>query len=78
MTKRELQEALAIATSDESLSDVDHSVLFGLYLPTFRPVVGKPVARLLREVAVMFNGTVCPSEVAEFAAAAQRRITVIG
>jgi len=80
MVKSELNAALVIAKSDQSLLDVDHSPLFGLYLATFERVETtiNVVARLLREQCVMLNGEIDTVELAQFADAARRKIVVIG
>jgi hypothetical protein len=81
MTKLELKRAVEIATSDVSLADTDHSVLFGLATKEFRgPVTTtyRVVARMVRELAVAFNGTVDPEALSEFGNLARHRILVVG
>ncbi len=79
MNKREMAEALAVAQSDRSLLDVDHTVLHGLYLPTFQAPVTTTipvVARMVRELCIQFNGAVDSEALAEFAGVARRKILI--
>jgi hypothetical protein len=79
MTKQEIAAALAVARSDESLLDVDDTVLAGLYLPTFRSPVTttiRVVAKALRDLVCQFNGGVDAEALAEFASVARRKVLI--
>ena len=82
MTKKELKAALDIALNEnESLLDVDATVLHGLYLPDFKaPVVTttRVVARMIRELAVRFDGTADAEALAEFGTVGRHRVLVVG
>lgn len=78
MTREQIQQALEIATSSESLEQVDHSCLEGLYLPKFRQVFTtiRVVAKMLRELVVQFNGEIESNELAQFSQVARSKILV--
>lgn len=81
MTKMELVRAVEIARDGGvSLADVDHSPLCGLATRDFVSVVTtvKVVAKMVRELAVRFDGSVDEVELSEFARLARHRVTLVG
>ena len=81
MTKSELTAALAIATSDRPLANVDDSALSGLYLPDFKApahVTLEAAARTVRDLAVQFNGTLDNAALDEFGRVARHRVLIVG
>jgi hypothetical protein len=79
MTKQELQAAVTLAQSKETIED-DDSCLYGLYLPDFKQVSTtiRAVARFIRWHCIYLNGSVATEELNEFAGFARKRILIIG
>lgn len=80
MTKNEMTRALAIAqNNDISLTEVDHSVLHGMYLQDFKPVrtTIEVAAKLLRELVVRLDGSIDYDELNDFTNCSRRRVTIL-
>lgn len=60
MTKQQFDNAVAIARSNNDLSNVDDTILYGCALPDFKPVtvVLEACAKFIRWHCVMLNGQI--------------------
>jgi hypothetical protein len=79
MTKKELSLALEIAKSDKDFSNVDDSILEGLYLKYFKPVTTTldVVAKTIRWNTFQLNGGIDSEELNLFAYHAKTKIQII-
>lgn len=80
MTKEEFKAAFKIADSQEDLSDVDDSNLFGCGLPEYKRTVTtlKAVAKLIRWQALQFNGAWNAEALGEVQKIAKVKFEVVG
>jgi hypothetical protein len=79
MTKQQFSQALKIAKSDQDLSNVDNSVIFGYGLPDFKPVhvTLEMVAKEIRWNSFLFDGTICSTALNEVATLGRRNFLII-
>lgn len=80
MNKAQLDQCMEIVQDRSiSLSEVDMSVLDGLYLPNFKPVYTtlKVVAASIRWHCVYLNGQIASTELDEFIQFARHRIMIL-
>lgn len=80
MTHPEFQEAFRIANSEEDLTNVDDSHLFGFGLPDFQPTSTtlKAVAKIIRWQAHQFNGEWNSKMLEEVRRFGKKRFLIVG
>lgn len=79
MTRKELKEAVKIAVSDVSLSEVDDDHLFGYELPSFKKTVStiQAIAKMIRWQCVYLNGKICENSLNELFSIFKNKVTVV-
>ena len=80
MNKNELNQALTIAKSNETLTNVDISTFAGFCLPGFAPVnvTSRQIASLIRWQAFQFNGEIDAQAFDEIASVGRKKFNVCG
>jgi len=80
MTKKEINSAMTIANSQETLSEVDISIFDGFGLPDFKPVntTLRQVARLIRWQCFLMNGELDAQKFNELCYFAKQRFSIFG
>lgn len=80
MTKDEFKAAFKIADSQEDLTNVDDSNLFGCGLPEYERTVTtlKAVAKLIRWQALRFNGAWNAEALGEVQKIAKTKFDIVG
>lgn len=78
MTKNELNRALTIAQSTETLENVDISIFAGFVLPGFAPVnvTSRQIASLIRWQAFQFGGEIDAQAFNEIATSGRKKFNV--
>lgn len=80
MNKQQVEKCMEIVQNREiKLSEVDMSVLDGLYLPNFKPVSTtlEVVAASIRWHCIYLNGQIASTELDEFLYFARKRIMIV-
>jgi len=80
MTKKELNQALTLAKSNENLSNVDISIFNGFGLPRFAPVnvTSHQIASLIRWQAIRLDGEIDAQNFNEIGTIGRKKFNVCG